>query len=170
MTSDHVDSILEQWQRERGDVDVAGMAIVGRISRLERMIRPHLDRVFAQHELESWEFDVLATLRRSGEPYQLTAGQLLSSSMITSGAVTNRLHRLEKRGLIERLKDPSDGRLVVAGLTAAGREKIDAALPDHAANLLRLTGGLEPGERDELAGLLRLLHEAIRALDADQAQ
>ncbi len=159
MERDHVDEILEQWRRERPDVDTSAMGIIGRIGRLERVIGAELDRVFAEHGLERWEFDVLATLRRSGSPYQLTAGQLLSSMMITSGAVTNRLDRLEKRGLIQRESDPSDGRVVFARLTAAGLAKIDAALPDHAANETRLVTGLGLENRGVLADLLRqLLH------------
>jgi DNA-binding MarR family transcriptional regulator len=158
---DQVDTILEQWRRERPDVDVSAMAIIGRISRLERMIRPHLDRIFHQHQLESWEFDLLATLRRSGDPYRLTAGQLLDSMMITSGAVTNRIDRLEQRGLIGREKDPADGRRVLVALTEDGLRKIDAALPDHAANETALLQALSPKDRATLAQLLRSLHHAV---------
>jgi DNA-binding MarR family transcriptional regulator len=163
---DHVDRILEQWRRERTDLDLTGMAIIGRVSRLARTIQPRLDAVFAQHGLESWEFDVLATLRRTGAPYQLSAGQLLSSMMITSGAVTNRLDRLEARGLIKRKRDPSDGRLVLATLTRAGLTKIDAAVADHAANEAKLVGPLDAKERQDLQRLLRRLYEAISAGEA----
>ena len=125
------------------------------------MIKPLLARVFAQHELAWWEYDVLAALRRSGDPHQLTAGQLLSSLMITSGAVTNRLDRLEKRGLIKRGKDPKDGRLVLATLTPNGLTKINAALVDHAANELELIQALDHPDRETLIRLLRTLHEAL---------
>ncbi len=161
MAPDHVDRIIEQWQRERPDVDVSPIAIIGRISRLEQMIKPLLDRVFAQHELAWWEYDVLAALRRVGDPYQLTAGQLLSSLMITSGAVTNRLDRLEQRGLIARGKDPNDRRLVLATLTPDGLTKINTALVDHTANELELIQVLDQPERDTLIRLLRRLHEAL---------
>ncbi len=140
------------------------MAIIGRISRLERMIGPQLKRVFAEHELEPWEFDVLATLRRSGAPHRLTAGQLLSAMMITSGAVTNRIDRLERRGLIRRDADPADGRVVLVELTDAGTEKIDAALPDHAANEARIVAGLTGDEKATLARLLRQLHNAVEGV------
>lgn len=142
-------------------MDVSAIAIIGRISRLEQMIQPLLARVFARHGLAWWEYDVLAALRRSGEPYQLTAGQLLSSLMITSGAVTNRLDRLEQRGLIARAKDPADGRIVLATLTSDGLTKIDAALVDHAANELQLIGVLDDADRDTLVRLLRVLHEGL---------
>lgn len=162
MNPDQVDEIVEQWDRERPDVDVSGMAIIGRISRLERLIRPRLEAVFAEHGLESWEFDVLATLRRSGEPYQLTAGQLLESMMVTSGAMTHRIDRLEQRGLVRRVDDPSDGRVVLVTLSSEGRNVVEAALVDHAANERRLVSGLDSGERSELVDLLRKLATTVK--------
>ena len=163
MKPDQVDQIINQWERERPDVDVSGMALIGRISRLERAIAPLLQRVFSEHGLESWEFDVLATLRRSGSPYEMTAGELVSSMMITSGAVTNRIDRLESRGLIRREKDQDDGRVVRVTLTKDGFEKIEEAVPDHAANELGLIGVLQPEEQEMLATLLRKLHRALSA-------
>lgn len=164
MQSDHVDEIIAQWQKERPDVDVSAMAIIGRISRLEKMIRPRLRAVFARHGLESWEFDVLATLRRSGPPYRLSAGKLLESTMITSGTMTNRIDRLEERGLITRVADPGDRRVVLVELTADGLSKIDGTLPDHAANEDSLIQSLDVGEREALIGLLRKLHISIDTL------
>jgi DNA-binding MarR family transcriptional regulator len=165
MADDRVDSILEQWRHERPDVDLSGMAIIGRISRLERMIRPLLDTVFAAHHLESWEFDLLATLRRAGPPHQLSAGDLLQSMMISSGTVTNRIDRLQARGFVERTSDPSDGRRVLVALTESGLAVIDAAVTDHAANEARLVAQLEPAERAALETALRNLHHAIAAAD-----
>jgi DNA-binding MarR family transcriptional regulator len=158
---DHVDGILAQWTRERPDVDLSGMAVIGRISRLERRIRPLLEVVYSQHGLESWEFDVLATLRRSGSPFRLTAGQLLESTMITSGAMTNRITRLEQRGLVRREPDPTDGRVVQVVLTAAGREVVDAAVTDHTANEATIVGTMSADERDSLEQLLRRLLVAL---------
>jgi len=109
MEPDHVDDVLAQWKRERPGVDVSAMAIIGRLSRLDKAIDRQLDDVFAEHGLELWEFDVLATLLRTGSPHQLTPGELLDAMMITSGAMTNRLDRLEKRGFVERAKSPADG-------------------------------------------------------------
>lgn len=158
---DAVDGIVDQWARERPDVDTGGMAIIGRISRLERRLAPRLAEVFARHGLEAWEFDVLATLRRSGAPYRLTAGQLLDQMMITSGAVTHRINRLEGRGLIRREPDPDDGRVVLVALTDEGRELVDAAAPDHFANELDIVSALDPQERADLVRLLRRLHAAL---------
>lgn len=158
---DHVDEILRQWGRERPDVDVSAMAIIGRISRLERMISVRLDQVFAAHGLEAWEFDVLATLRRSGPPFELRAGQLLDAMMITSGTMTNRIDRLERRGFVGRRKDPADGRVVLVVLTPSGRWRVDAALESHAANELDIIGSLSPRDRDHLIRVLRRLHLAL---------
>ncbi|WP_040493974.1 MarR family winged helix-turn-helix transcriptional regulator [Ilumatobacter nonamiensis] len=159
---DAVDGIVEQWNRERPDVDVSGMAIIGRISRLERSIRPRLEATFATHDLESWEFDVLATLRRTGDPHQLTPGELLDSMMVTSGAMTNRIDRLEQRGFVRRTRSPHDGRQVLVTLTASGRKKVDAALVDHAANELRIIDGLTTEQRAQLVDLLRALDATVR--------
>lgn len=158
---DHVDEILWQWQQERPEIDASGMSIIGRIARLEKLIRPRLNAVFAEHDLESWEFDVLATLVRNGAPHQLTPGELLESMMITSGAMTNRLDRLEGRGFVKRVKSPTDGRQVLVRLTAKGRKKVDAALVDHAANELALVSQLQPAEQGQLVDLLRRLHHAV---------
>lgn len=161
METDQVDEIVGQWNRERPDVDVSGMAIIGRITRLSQTIRPRLNAVFATHDLESWEFDVLATLLRNGPPHQLTPGELLDSMMITSGAMTNRLKRLEERGFIRRDSSPTDGRQVLVTLTPAGLTTVDAALVDHAANEADIIAALTPRQRDQLIRLLRTLHTAV---------
>lgn len=160
MEPDHVDHIVAQWHEQRPDIDVSGMAVIGRISRLELMVRPLLARVFASHGLEAWEFDVLATLRRHGPPYQLTAGYLMGAMMITSGAVTNRIDRLERRGLITRRGHPTDGRVVLVALTESGLELVDEAVADHADNELTLIATLEPDEQQTLIDLLRKLHHS----------
>lgn len=159
--TDHVDRIIEQWNRERPDVDVSGMAIIGRVTRLEKLIRSRLDVVFAQHDLESWEFDVLATLLRTGAPHQLTPGALLKSTMITSGAMTNRIDRLENRGFVKRIDNPDDGRQVLVTLTKKGLTTVDAALVNHAANELEIVGELGEDERYQLIELLRRLHNTL---------
>lgn len=161
MFVDHVDEIVEQWRRERPRLDVSGMAIIGRITRLEQLIRPQLNAVFAQHDLESWEFDVLATLLRNGAPHQLTPGQLLDSMMITSGAMTNRIDRLEHRGLVKRTKSPTDGRQVLVKLTKKGLKVVDSALVDHTANERAIVGALTPDQHDQLVELLRCLHLGV---------
>ena len=161
MEQDHVDSIVAQWQQERPGVDVSGMEIIGRLTRLVGEIRPRLNAVFADHDLESWEFDVLATLVRAGAPHRLTPGQLLDAMMITSGAMTNRIDRLEQRGFVQRSKNPDDGRQVLVALTDAGTSKLDAALADHAANELEILSPLDDTQRADLVDLLRVLHHAI---------
>ncbi len=160
-STDDVDEIVAQWNRERPDIDVSGMAIIGRLSRLDKSIRPRLNAVFAEHDLESWEFDVLATLLRTGQPHQLTPGELLESMMITSGTMTNRIDRLERRGLVTRSTSKTDGRKVLVTLTKAGLKKVDAALLDHAANEAAIISVLNPAQRDQLIELLRLLHLAV---------
>lgn len=164
---DHVDEILAQWGRERPDLDVSGMAITGRLSRLDHELRRRIDTVFAAHDLQSWEFDVLATLLRNGAPHELTPGELLDSMMITSGAMTNRLQRLEDRGLIRRTKSAADGRKVVVSLTAGGRRVVDAALVDHTANQRAIVGGLTSRQQAQLVTLLRALGSTLDALAED---
>jgi DNA-binding MarR family transcriptional regulator len=155
--ADAVDAIMAMWSRERPDIDPAPMGIVGRISRLSRLLDKELKDFFAQYGLEFWEFDVLATLRRSGEPYELSAGALLKTAMVTSGAITNRVDRMEAKGLLKRLPDPDDRRGVRIRLTPAGVELIDRLLPEHFANEQRLLATLSPDDRDALAALLRSL-------------
>lgn len=154
---DEVDRLVEAWRRERPDLDVEPMEVLSRVTRLAR----HLDRArrqaFAMHDLETWEFDVLAALRRAGEPYQLSPGRLLRETLVSSGTMTNRVDRLAAKGLVRRAPDPADRRGVLVVLTAAGRSKVDAALSALLANERVLLTGLAAGERARLAGLLRAL-------------
>ena len=153
--SDGVDGILRQWVRERPDLDVSPMAIVGRISRIGRKIDPLLSSVFRKFGLEQWSFDVLATLRRSGPPYELTPTQLFSSLMLTSGAITHRADGLVKAGLVQRTPDPSDRRGVRVKLTALGLAKINEAVTAHVENERRIVRHLSKQERSLLISLLR---------------
>jgi DNA-binding MarR family transcriptional regulator len=154
---DDVDQIVEAWRRERPDLDVAPLQVLSRVSRLAR--RLDLDRVqaFAQHDLEGWEFDVLSALRRSGPPYQLSPGQLVRQTLVTSGTMTNRVDRLERRGLVERSPDPHDRRGVIVQLTPTGQRTVDAAMADLLDRERALLAELSEDDRDELAGLLRRL-------------
>ena len=152
---DEVDRIVAAWRRERPDLDVGPLEVLSRVTRLAR----HLDRArsaaFDRHGLVTWEFDVLAALRRAGAPYQLSAGALVGQTMVTSGTMTNRVDRLVQRGLVRRLPDPADGRGVMVRLEDSGRSLADAALAD----LLEIESGLlavlDPGEHKELSRLLR---------------
>jgi DNA-binding MarR family transcriptional regulator len=137
------------------------MGIVGRVSRLSRLFDTRLKEFFAEHGLERWEFDVLATLRRSGPPYELTAGTLNRAAMITSGAITNRIDRMAKRGLVERVPDTEDRRSVRVRLTDRGWETIEAMVGPHTENEALLLAALAPGERDQLAAMLRGLLESL---------
>jgi DNA-binding MarR family transcriptional regulator len=159
---DAVDRILAQWRRERPD-DADGlwpMGIIGRIQRLDRILDRELKAFYAQRDLELWEADVLLTLRRAGAPYALTPGALLKASMITSGAMTNRIDRLEAKGLVERSPGPGDRRSVRVQLTPRAHELIDEFFGAHIANEARLFAGLTAEDRDQLTALLRkALHD-----------
>jgi DNA-binding MarR family transcriptional regulator len=152
-----VDEILRQWDRERPDLDTSSMAIIGRISRIERKVAPLLSSVFRKFGLERWSFDVLATLRRSGSPYELTPTQLFSSLMLTSGAITHRSDELVKAGLVQRKPDPNDRRGVRVKLTALGLAKINEAVTAHVENERRMLRHLSKQERSLLISLLRRL-------------
>lgn len=154
---DSVDRVLHQWHAERPEVQVAPMGIVGRIQRASRLLERGLNELFAEHDLQLWEFDILATLRRSGSPYRLTAGALSASSMVTSGAITNRIDRLETRGLVSRETDRSNRRYVAITLSEAGRSIIDRILALHVANEAHLLASLDAAEQNQLAMLLRTL-------------
>ncbi|MEY9934430.1 DNA-binding MarR family transcriptional regulator [Catenulispora sp. GP43] len=155
--ADAVDAIIAMWAREKPELDAAPMGIVGRISRVSRLLDKELKDFFAGYGLEFWEFDVLATLRRSGAPYELSAGALLKTAMVTSGAITNRVDRMETKGLVQRVRDPGDRRGVRIRLTPAGLELIDKLVPLHVANERRLLAALGDDERGTLADLLRAL-------------
>ncbi|GAB2937952.1 MarR family transcriptional regulator TamR [Streptomyces heilongjiangensis] len=154
---DEVDRLVAAWRRERPDLDVEPLEVLSRVSRLAR----HLDRArrlaFAEHQLEPWEFDVLTALRRAGTPYQLSPGQLLTQTLVTSGTMTNRIDRLAKKGLVERLPDPSDRRGVLVRLTDEGRDRADQALAGLLDQERAILAELTRAQRGELAGLLRQL-------------
>ncbi|GAA3069844.1 MarR family winged helix-turn-helix transcriptional regulator [Streptosporangium carneum] len=159
--ADHVDRVLEQWAAQRPDLDVSPMAVIGRLSRLSRLIGAELRQTFSAHDLDAASFDVLATLRRSGPRHSLTPAELMRASMVTSGAVTQRLDRLQARGLVTRTPSETDGRVVHVALTDEGRALIDRALPDHVDTENRLLAALTPARRDALADELRSLLESL---------
>jgi DNA-binding MarR family transcriptional regulator len=157
MQHDQVDQILEQWARERPDLAVSPMGIIGRLSRVSRHLEQALQETFAPFGLNGGEFDVLATLRRAGEPYTLSPTELFNTLMLSSGAMTNRIDRLEETGLAVRTRDPEDRRGVNVTLTPKGRELIDAAVVEHVANEEQLLSALTQTERETLVHLLRKL-------------
>jgi len=157
--ADAVDVILEQWRQERPDLDATPMGVIGRISRLARHYERAIAENFAPFELGPDEFDLLATLRRSGKPYELKPSELLATMMVTSATTTHRLDKLEARMLIERRPDPKDRRAVLVRLTPAGKKLVDRALAAHVAMEHRLLEGLDDAQRSTLAQLLRQLGE-----------
>jgi DNA-binding MarR family transcriptional regulator len=152
---DHVDLILAQWHRERPDLDVEPMGILGRMARLIAHLVREKDKVFHKFDLNAAGFDVLATLRRSGPPFRLMPGELMAQTMVTSGTMTNRIDQLEKAGLVERLDHPEDRRAVLIGLTDAGFALIDAAVTAHVANQHRIVATLPAADRAELDRILK---------------
>ncbi|MFJ4879538.1 MarR family winged helix-turn-helix transcriptional regulator [Streptomyces sp. NPDC088745] len=154
---DHVDHVLDQWHAQRPDLDVSPMAVIGRLKRLTLFIEPEMKKTFAAHGLDRASFDVLATLRRNGPGTPLTPAELMASAMVTSGAVTQRLDRLQSRGLITRTPSPTDGRVVHVALTEEGLALVETALPDHLATETRVLAALSPAEQEQLSLLLRTL-------------
>ncbi|WP_233152987.1 MarR family winged helix-turn-helix transcriptional regulator [Motiliproteus sp. MSK22-1] len=150
MKTDAVDTILEQWHKERPDLDVSPMGPIGRIKRSAVLIQKELDKTFSDFGLNSWEFDVLATLRRSGSPYCLAPTTLFSALMITSGTMTHRLKQLQARGLIARSANPDDARSMLVQLTAEGVKLIDRAVEAHVENERRILASISPADLAEL--------------------
>ncbi|MCW2792735.1 MAG: MarR family transcriptional regulator [Nocardioides sp.] len=154
---DEVDDLVEAWARERDDLDLAGLAVFSRISRLARHLDLARREAFTAHGIESWEFDVLAALRRAGAPYELSPGRLLRETLVTSGTMTNRVDRLAARGFVERYPDPDDRRGVIVRLTAEGKSAVDGAFEALLRAEARLLADLPAKERRQLATLLRTL-------------
>ena len=154
---DQVDEILDQWRRERPDLDVSAMGVIGRLSRLAAAVSRELEANFARHGLTRADFDVLATLRRAGAPHTLTVGALQSTMMISSGTTTHRIDRLERQGLVAREPDPADRRGVRVRLTDSGKSLVDEVVPGHIAVEEALLADLPPDRRAALDDLLREL-------------
>lgn len=157
LPEDHIDRLQAQWAREVPDVDTEGMTIIGRARRITLHLRPAIEAIFARHALDAGEFDVLSTLRRSGSPFRLTPTQLYRTLMISSGGLTDRLSRLEKAGLIQRIPDKTDKRSLLVELTELGRERTEAAFREDMVLESKLIGGLSQPERQQLAELLKKL-------------
>ncbi len=153
---DHVDQILAQWHQERPDLDVDAMGTLGRIQRLSRHILREMEDTFSQFGLNRASFDVLATLRRLGPPYALSPGDLMAWTMVTSGTMTHRIDQLEKAGLVERIRNPQDGRGFLISLTPRGLEIINEAVTAHVQTQARLVAGLTKKQRAQMDELLRV--------------
>ncbi|MBW0117134.1 MarR family winged helix-turn-helix transcriptional regulator [Pseudonocardia abyssalis] len=151
---DHVSRIQAEWARERPDLDVSPQGVIGRLHRLAAHLTDELCVVYRRHGLAEGEFDVLAALRRAGEPFERAPGELARFTMVTTGAMTKRIDRLVDAGLVTRRPATGDGRGRVVALTAAGRELIDGAFTDHMRNERRLLDALTPDEAGRLEVLL----------------
>lgn len=162
MGPDEVDELVQAWRRERADLDLAPVEVFSRIERLARLLDLARREAFIEQSIEPWEFDVLAALRRTGKPYQLSPGQLLRETMVTSGTMTNRIDRLTERGLVDRSPDPHDRRGVLVGLTNAGKTAVDGAFGTLIARERDLLAELSAPERETLASLLKRLMKPLR--------
>ncbi len=154
---DEVEHLVAGWRRALPDVDVSPLEVLSRVTRLAQHLERQRSVVFARHDLETWTFDVLSALRRAGPPHDLSPGQLLAHTLVTSGTMTNRLNHLEQRGLVRRRPDSHDARSVRVRLTAAGGRKVETALKDLVVREDALLGGLGEDERSVLARLLKIV-------------
>jgi DNA-binding MarR family transcriptional regulator len=151
---DKVDKIIKQWNSERPELDVSSMALIGRFKRINQCLSVEMNKTFAAHGLNLATFDVLATLRRAGKPYALSPNDLIATTMVTSGTMTNRIDQLVKVGLVERIKNPNDKRSVVVSLTHKGISVIDPALDEHVLTQKKLTSALSKNDSENLNKLL----------------
>jgi DNA-binding MarR family transcriptional regulator len=154
---DEVDRLVAAWARERPDLDVRPLEVLSRVTRLARHVERARGAAFIAHDLEGWEFDVLAALRRAGRPYMLSPGALVAQTLVTSGTMTNRIDRLESRGLVTRAPDPNDRRGVRVRLTTRGKDSVDSALADLLESEQELLAALSTRQQDQLSALLRSL-------------
>lgn len=154
---DDVDILIDAWARERADLNLGPVAVFSRIARLSHHVDRARKQAFAAHGIESWEFDVLAALRRAGTPYELSPGKLLRETLVTSGTMTNRVDRLAGRGLVERHPDPGDRRGVLVRLTPEGKQAVDGAFAALLEAERELLADLTATDQADLADLLRRL-------------
>ncbi|MBG2874907.1 MarR family transcriptional regulator [Proteus alimentorum] len=153
---DRIDKITKQWQRERPDLDISPMGLIGRLGNITLHLSREMEKVFSQFGLNTSSFDVLATLRRAGDPYTLSPGEMLSTLMVTSGTMTNRIDQLEKAGWVIRKVNPEDGRGFLVSLTPEGLKLINQVIESHVENQKRLVSGLSQQEQQTLNQLLKV--------------
>lgn len=165
MTFDRVDSILEQWVSERPDLDASPIGIFGRISRIDRLFEQSMAEFLRPFGLTLGLFDVLAALRRNGEPFQAKPSELAAMTMLTSGGMTGRIDQLENLNLVHRVPDPDDRRVMMAQLSDEGRELIDRLMGEHLERERARLDWLQSGEPEEFAGFLRMLEASLRSHD-----
>jgi DNA-binding MarR family transcriptional regulator len=169
---DDIDHMLADWARERPELDVSAVGVFGRISRLHAGQRAILNVIFERYDLTFASFDLLANLRRSGPPHRKTAGELATSSMLTTGGITFRLDKMEEQGLVERVRTSEDRRVVYAQLTPPGYEVIDAVFGTHVVTERQMLADLSDAEVKQLATLLKKAARSVERYahsDADEA-
>lgn len=162
---DEVDRIVAAWRDVRPDLDVAPMQILSRVTRLSRQLDRKRKAVFASHGLEIWAFDVLSSLRRAGDPYQMSPSALTVELLVTSGTMTNRIDRLVTAGWVSRQRDPADRRGILVGLTEEGRQKVDDALADFLHLEAQMLRALDDAECTTLTDSLRHLVASVESVD-----
>ena len=166
MQRDAVDEIIDQWQQERPDLDASPMGVFGRLARTHALARQRLRQLLGKHDLTPAMFDVLANLRRSGTPHRKMAGDLATSSMLSTGGTTFRIDRLEGRGLVRRISG-EDRRVTMVELTPTGKELIDEVIGHHLAQEEQLLAAMDDNDRHNLA---RLLASLERSMDTERQQ
>jgi len=157
MSRDIIDELQDDWSEERPDLDSEAMGVVLRIQALEKILGDQVAERLREHGLQWWQYDVLSALRRQGKPFRMAATELADASMLTSGAMTNRIDRLEQRGLVRRLTDPEDRRRVLVELTPEGIERVESATKARFEIATAAVSGLDRKSRRQLSNLLRLL-------------
>ena len=163
MALDDVDRIVAAWRTVRPDLDVGPLEVLSRVSRLALRLDRARGEAFAEHGLDGWEFDVLSALRRAGDPPELSPGQLVAETLVTSGTMTTRVDRLTRRGFVSRHPAPNDRRGVIVRLTPEGMRVVDSALEDLLAHERELLAELPDGDLDRLARALRALLSSIES-------
>ena len=165
--NDFIDRVVQQWESERPDLDISPTEVVGRVERLAVYLRRDVEQTLREFDLQRGGFAVLAALRRSGTPYRLNPTELFTGLLSSSGAMTNRLDRLEGAGLIRRVPDPNDRRGILVELTAPGKALADRAAEAHLANEQSLLAPLSASQQKQLAKLLRTLLVAFEDEDTE---
>lgn len=162
---DVVDRIVGEWAQTNASVDVSPIEIIGRVSRLSRIIDRRLAENFAAHDIDNWMYDVMATLRRIAAPHELSAGELVNQTMVTTGAMTNRIDRLENRGFVKRVASQADRRSVTVRLTRAGVHKVDEVAASHYDLERQLINALSASKRKDMQNSLRTLLISLGDID-----
>jgi DNA-binding MarR family transcriptional regulator len=148
---DRIDRLLDQWSAERPELDCSGLDIVARVQSLAKLLRRSEDEALEALDLKMWEYDVLSALRRQGKPYQLPASELAHESLLSTGAMTNRIDRLEERGFVRREVDPKDRRSVLVSLTRSGQSLVDDAIEARLDIADKQLAGLTAREREAIS-------------------